>query len=72
MKALWEKNQGLQSRFAGTIHFPDFPPCTLTEIAVKMLASSQVYIQGEKVLPGIWEYVHRYRGQFKADIRVGD
>ena len=56
MKALWDKNQGLQSRFTGTIHFPDFPPCTLTEIAVKMLASSQVYMQGEQYDPGTDKY----------------
>lgn len=85
MQKLWNKNQGLQSRFAGTIHFPDFPPCTLTEIAVKMMAHKHVCLQGPvhaadahrlrapadpiTVLPIIWEYVRRYRAQFKSRLR---
>eukprot|EP01052_Picozoa_sp_SAG31_P018446 SAG31_NODE_1307_length_8887_cov_3.767183_3_plen_1778_part_00 len=78
MQSLWRSNQGLQSRFSdgGRIIFPDFPLCTLTEIAVKMLASKHVYMQGDQfhpdkghyipsaVLPNMWEYVHRYRAMF--------
>ncbi len=72
MKRFLESNPGIQSRFTNTLHFEDFNPHNLLEIAENLAAKEDLKLSGglKKMLFKYFNEIYRNRDENFANARI--